>query len=75
MLIAVTCDTCGSKELYKDKCYTLNVEYYGKSVTCDKCGHTKTDHHKYDYTFCSRKCLMEFLKKHEDEKYKHRYER
>lgn len=75
VVIVVRCETCGTDKLYKDTCYRLEIERYGESKTCEACGHTKTKHDKYDYTFCSRKCLTEFLDKHKDEKYKYMWEK
>ena len=75
MFMIIRCETCGN-----DTCdgfsYNLEAIKYGTYKTCKHCNQSKeTGHKEYKFWFCSRKCLEEYLKTHEEKDYKNMWEK
>jgi len=74
----VKCKNCGSAYPKKaDKYhYEIYIKKRGNEHRCETCGAiTHPDEKEFNYWFCSRECLMEFLEKHKDEKFKYDWEK
>ncbi len=76
IVMIIRCETCKTDKLYNEGKidYTLSVHKLGKTKICNECGNCETKERKYEYRFCSRKCMMDFLEKHEKEDYKGAWE-
>lgn len=72
----VKCQTCGNDTIGNCFDYELKVHKLGKMKQCSKCNNVSYPKmFEWTYWFCSRKCLMKFLEKHEKEDFKYEWEK
>lgn len=72
----VRCKNCGGETFkgWEQYNYSLKAHKTGTPVKCSKCKNTTyPTGRNFEWIFCSKKCLKEFLNKTE-ENYKHEWE-
>ena len=72
----VRCENCGNDKSEIDRYnYSVQVHKLGRADRCDICRHSSYPYKEdFDFWFCCRKCLLEFMEKHTNEKYIHKWE-
>lgn len=77
MCILVTCKNCGGSipiGVLKFS-YQVKAEKIGKAKRCSKCNsYSYKGNKRFDWWFCCKKCLVEFLGKTTEKDYKYDWE-
>ena len=76
VVIVVRCKNCNNDRFeWAEYNYSLKVNKPGTPKRCNKCNNTSNPTGKdFEWWFCSKKCLLEYLNKTKESDYKYQWE-